>query len=272
MVCSPGFRERPITHPPGSMCVRFLALVLCQLRIVFAQPSCADGIARPSTNAGIYHLQAPVTLNQLDAKRVSLLEKLNRADRVHLLRLGKLIVPDCWDLEEIEYSPLPPFVAGLEPYKKLVLVHLPSQVFGAYEHGRIVRWGPVSSGRAQHPSPTGVFFLNWRSPQRASTDNSNWLLNWYFNFHNRRGLAFHEFALPGLPASHACIRLLRRDAQWLFGWGEEWELGSEGRDVLNHGTPVWIVGEYDFSSAPPWLKPEWWDAPIRLPEKLSSLP
>ena len=95
--------------------MRFLALVLCQLGIVFAQPRCADGIARPSANAGIYHLQASVTLNQLDAKRVSLLEKLNRADRVHLIRLGKLIVPDCWDLEEIEYSPLPPFVAGLEP-------------------------------------------------------------------------------------------------------------------------------------------------------------
>ena len=96
----------------------------------------------------------------------------------------------------------------------------------------------------------------------------NWLLSWYFNFHNQRGLAFHEFALPGLPASHACIRLLRRDAQWLFGWGEGWELGTEGREVLRHGTPVWIVGEYDFSAAPPWLNPEWWDAPIRLPDNI----
>ena len=42
--------------------------------------------------------------------------------------------------------------------------------------------------------------------------SGEWQLNWYFNFHNFRGLAFHEFDLPGVPASHACVRLLARDA------------------------------------------------------------
>jgi hypothetical protein len=76
---------------------------------------------------------------------------------------------------------------------------------------------------------------------------------WYFNFQNERGLSFHTFALPGWPASHACIRLLERDAKWLYDWGEEWKLDEKGWTVLNLGTTVWILGQYDFGSPPAWL-------------------
>ena len=41
-------------------------------------------------------------------------------------------------------------------------------------------------------------------------------MNWCFNFHNLRGLAFHEYSLLGRPASPACVRLLERDAMWLY--------------------------------------------------------
>jgi lipoprotein-anchoring transpeptidase ErfK/SrfK len=121
-------------------------------------------------------------------------------------------------------------------------VHSPSQVFGAYEYGHLVRWGPVSSGRARYPTPSGLFHLNWRARQRTSTDNPDWDLEWYFNFHNFRGLAFHQSALPGRPASHACLRLLQRDAMWLFNWGDGWVLTADGRDVLSFTTPVLVVG------------------------------
>ena len=80
---------------------------------------------------------------------------------------------------------------------------------------------------------------------------------WYFNFHNESGLAFHQYALPGRPASHACIRLLERDAIWLFEWGESWILDERGWEVLDSRTPVWIFGEYDFDAPPPWRWRGW---------------
>jgi hypothetical protein len=187
--------------------------------------------------------------------QLAVLEALNRADVRHLDRLDALVVPDRWDGGLLDYSPLPPEVPELAPHRKAVIVHQPVQAFGAYEDGRLVRWGPVSSGRREHPTPAGRFHLNWKARGRRSTVNPDWYMEWYFNFHNQRGLALHEYALPGRPASHACVRLLARDARWIFAWGEGWELDTTERKVLAPGTPLWILGEYDFDAPPPWTAP-----------------
>jgi hypothetical protein len=93
-------------------------------------------------------------------------------------------------------------------------------------------------------------------------------MKWYFNFRNELGLAFHEYALPGHPASHGCVRLLARDAQWLFEWGEPWTLDRTGQVVISEGTPVLIAGSYDFESPPPWRSLTWLATPIALPTAL----
>jgi L,D-transpeptidase catalytic domain len=80
---------------------------------------------------------------------------------------------------------------------------------------------------------------------------------WYFNFGNREGLAFHEYALPGEPAGHGCIRLLERDAQWLSEWGETWMPDASSLRIMTLGTPVFIVGRYDFNAPPPWHSLPW---------------
>ena len=114
-----------------------------------------------------------------------------------------------------------------------------------------MRWGPLSSGGRDHPTPAGRFNLNWRSAGHTSSLNSDWFMPWYFNFGNREGLAFHQYTLPGLPASHGCVRLLERDAQWLFDWGEPWTVDDSAVRVLHAGTPVLIVGHYEFDKTPP---------------------
>ena len=139
-----------------------------------------------------------------------------------------------------------------EEWSTFLVVYLPGQLFGAYEFGRLVRWGPVSTGSRSNPTSAGCFALNWRSTGRASTVDPDWFMRWYFNFGNREGLAFHAYPLPGYPASHGCIRLLERDAQWLFEWGQTWLLDPSGTRVLTPGTPVFIVGRYDFDAPPPW--------------------
>jgi len=191
--------------------------------------------------------------------QLAVMEKLNRRDLAHLLRqeppVPGLVVPLNWPAADdvTELSPLPYTFPWAEGYPKAIVVHQPWQVFGAYESGKLVRWGPVSSGRKDTPTPSGVFFLTWRSKGRYSTDNAAWFLAWYFNFINERGVSFHQFDLPGYAASHACVRLLERDAKWLYDWGGQWTLDNSKRNIVTNGTPVLIVGEYNHRGPAPWV-------------------
>lgn len=205
-------------------------------------------------------------LEHLSPDQIQLLEKLNRCESGVLKGLRTLVVPIRWDIDEISLSPLPLAYAWARRHAKALVVHLPYQVFGAYEEGRLIRWGPVSSGRKEHPTPNGLFHLNWKDRYRISSVDPDWHLPWYFNFHNDRGLSFHAYYLPGYPASHACLRLLDRDARRLFYWGEEWKLGPRGWEILDRGTPVLILGQYDFSSPGPWKDPRRLKDRINLPE------
>ena len=217
-----------------------------------------------------YHLEnPPASLKGLREhyrpEQLGLLEKLNRRDEPHLPRLQVLVVPNRWDLPELDYSPMPKRYRWAEPHRKALIVYLPGQVFGAYEWGQLVRWGPVSSGGVDRATPQGLFHLNWRSTGRRSTVNPAWYMPWYFNFENREGLSLHAYTLPGYPASHSCIRLLERDARWLYDWGEPWELGERLWEVRQYGTPLLILGQYDFHHPAPWHALDWWARGVQLP-------
>lgn len=200
---------------------------------------------------------------QFTAAQLAVLEKLNRADIAHLRRLPQLVIPDLW-FDELQYSPFPLLYPGAVCVSKLLLVDLPAQAFAAYEEGRLGRWGPVSSGREAYPTPTGMSHLNWRTLGRHSTVNPQWYMDWYFNFHNARGLALHHYALPGYPASHACVRLLERDAIWIYDWGNGWTLDARG-EIIQQGTPLIINGRYAFGAPPPWRSLEHLAEGIKLP-------
>jgi hypothetical protein len=220
-----------------------------------------------------YHLEPtePATLaRRYTEPQRGVIEKLNRRDFDHLLRLPTIVVPDVFPDDELSLSPLPRVWSWAASLPKAIVVHQPSQVFGAYESGRLVRWGPVSSGRKDRPTPPGVYHLTWKARSRRSTDNADWLLNWYFNFINERGVSFHEFELPGYPASHACVRLLARDAQWLYDWGDQWQLAPNQRDVVATGSTVVILGDYAFGQPAPWRALDWWRTAIVLPDNPQS--
>ena len=224
----------------------------------------------------IAYTLTPVPRSQAELRRlfapaqIAVLEMLNRRDVDHLLRtdpvIPGLIVPTAWHDDEIVYSPMPATCEWAEAHAKALVVHQPMQAFGAYENGSLVRWGPVSTGRKENPTPAGEYNLTWRSRKRRSTDNDAWVLEWYFNFINERGVSFHQFDLPGYPASHACVRLLQRDAMWLYQWGEQWTLDPDDhRRILTPGSPVWIIGTYDHTTAAPWIEPAGAARPIALP-------
>ena len=243
----------------------FLALLLLQAPAPLPVPARFTIEPLPKT---ITELTSRFTAEQID-----ILEKLNRRDREHLLRTDPpvpgLIVPATWDLDPLAYSPFPLDWTAAAALPRYIVVDQPSQAFGAYELGRLVRWGPVSTGRKETATPAGSFNLTWRSRKRTSTDNDAWVLEWYFNFINARGISFHQFDLPGYAASHACVRMLQRDAIWLYGWGEQWKLSADRRLVEIPGTPVLIIGAFAHGKTPPWTSVDALETPVRLPDVVS---
>jgi hypothetical protein len=177
--------------------------------------------------------------------------KLNRLDAQHLRAGVTLLIPEQVD-ELINLSPFPHRVETINEIPKMILVSRRVQAFGAYEFGRLVHWGPTSTGKKATPTPAGLYHTNWKSKATRSTVNKDWLLPWYFNLDNKQGISFHQYDLPGYPASHGCVRLLADDAAWIYGWADQWTLSADRRRVDAYGTPVIIFGEYDYGKQAPW--------------------
>jgi L,D-transpeptidase catalytic domain len=211
-----------------------------------------------------YRLEASKPLSRFTANRIVLLTKLNHADSAHLACLPLIVIPDRWDADELVYSPVPQALPQLFHETNAIVVDLAGQAFGAYESGRLIRWGPVSSGDRRHRTPPGTYHLNWHARVHVSSENRKWLMPWYFNFASGQGLGLHQYALPGKPASHGCVRMLAVDASWLYQWGDGWTLTPGTSEVAQAGTLVLLVGRYDFASPQPWLQPEWWSNSVPL--------
>jgi L,D-transpeptidase catalytic domain len=215
----------------------------------------------------IYRVEKTRPLSRFSARQLALLVKLNHVDAVNLGGLSKIVVPDRWDVNELQYSPMPARFDELADESKALVVDLQAQTFGAYEYGVLVRWGPVSSGDAGHQTPAGVYHLNWHAPVRISSENPTWIMPWYFNFSSDRGLALHQSPLPGRPASHGCVRLLDVDARWLYSWGDSWTVDEDTKQLVREGTLVFLLEQYNFAARQPWLNPKWWrhGVSLRLP-------
>ncbi len=178
--------------------------------------------------------------------------KLNRLDRGHVRSGEILIVPSEVNLMRLAPFPLElEFARGIE---KLILVSRRIQAFGAYESGRLVHWGPTSTGKRATETPAGIYYTNWKSKETHSTVNPSWVLPWYFNLDNFAGVGFHQYDLPGYPASHGCVRLLNEDAKWIFDWADQWILAKGRNSVAAYGTPVIIFGDYAYGRQAPWKR------------------
>lgn len=69
----------------------------------------------------------------------------------------------------------------------------------------------------------------------------------------------------GYPAADAFSKLLVVDPPWQAFGAYQWELAPSGHLVVDAGTLVLIVGQYDFGRPPPWQNPEQLTRPIDLP-------
>lgn len=188
---------------------------------------------------------------ELDRDGVLLLQKINRRDLAHIRSGTRLLVPRT-SASADAFSPFPLDLEAAGTLGKLILVNQRVQAFAAYEAGRLVNWGPVSTGTVKQPTPNGLYHTNWKAPSRRSTINRNWMMRWYYNLHTSMGLALHQYALPGRPASYGCIRLLAEDARWIYEWAEPWIPSGDPAVPKAFGTPVVVFGAYDYELPAPW--------------------
>src|SRR5947208_16487112 len=97
-----------------------------------------------------------------------------------------------------------------------LVVSIGHQRVTLYSNGVRVAEAPLSTGRSDHPTPTRVFIVIEKDRWHRSNlyDNAPMFfmqrLTW-------SGVAMHEGILPGVPASHGCIRLPREFAARLWG-------------------------------------------------------
>ncbi|MBE8723616.1 L,D-transpeptidase [Flavobacterium hungaricum] len=191
--------------------------------------------------------------NEADSSKIAIVTAINRADKANLKKLDSILIPNDFSGDLVYYLPFPLHVAALEEVSKIIIFSYPTQTFAAYENGELVRTGPTNMGRKKDPTPTGLFFTNWKAEKTTSTFNDEWELKWNFNIENKLGVGFHQYELPGYPASHSCLRLLEKDAKYLYKFADEWIL-KDKENVKVKGTPVVVFGSYDFDGAKPWLQ------------------
>lgn len=178
---------------------------------------------------------------------------LNRIDTKHINRRDTLVVPNEFKQSFIDYSPFPRTLDKVTDVPKLVVFSYPIQAYAVYEKGHLVKWGPTNMGKQSAQTPRGLFFTNWKGRRVTSTVDDEWILNWNFNIHNTQGVGWHQYALPGYPASHSCLRLLDADAQWLYNWADQWIL-QDKHTIKVKGTPVIVFGDYQFGVKGIWHK------------------
>jgi len=178
---------------------------------------------------------------------------INRTDETNFKQMDSIIVPSDIDGDLAYYFPFPFAVHYLKNINKIIFFSYATQSFATYENGILMQTGPTNMGRKNNKTPTGLFFTNWKAKETTSTFNDEWELHWNFNIENKEGIGFHQYSLPGYPASHSCLRLQEKDAKYLYVWADQWVL-LDAETVKIKGTPVIIFGSYDFSAPRPWLQ------------------
>lgn len=177
---------------------------------------------------------------------------LNRLDEKNSWRADTLIIPSKFENDFLNYSPFPAQIALLKDVKKFVYFSYPIQAFAVYENGDLKKWGPTSMGKKAAKTATGLHFTNWKSKMATSTVDSEWKLPFNVNIANNLGIGWHQYDLPGFPASHSCLRLLMKDAEWMYSFADQWIL-SDGKLEAN-GIPVIVEGDYNWGGEKPWRK------------------
>ncbi len=128
------------------------------------------------------------------------------------------------------------------PGQLVIVVSLPEQRAHVYRNGLRIGVSTVSTGTANHPTPTGTFEIL----EKKRMNYSNLYDNAPMPFMQRLtwdGIALHAGRIPGYPASHGCVRLPLAFAEKLYA---ETQRGIRVviADEASHDVAVVFPGEH----------------------------
>lgn len=164
-----------------------------------------------------------------DEEARNIVQRVNRMN-ITLRRGMTIAIPKNLDtLTVFDVSPFPKNIQASG--EKIIYVNQKQLAFGAYnEDGRLLWWGPISSGIGICPgiyggckTPSGDFRIIRKQsedcvstafPKRIDGDNGGAEMPYCMHFF--RGYALHgSHEVPGYRSSHGCVRLFTEDARWL---------------------------------------------------------
>lgn len=241
-----------------NICVMIL-LVSCKQQANVESDDSVDSepeIKRQEPKSVAYRLENTkqwLAANATNSKALKIAYAVNRTDATNLKLMDSIVVPEDVSGDVEFYLPFPLTVPYLKEIEKIVFFSYPTQTFAAYEKGQLVYSGPTNMGREKDQTPRGLSFTNWKAEETTSTFNDEWDLRWNFNIENKLGVGWHQYELPGYPASHSCLRMQENDAKFMYKWADEWQL-ADSETVKVKGTPVIVFGNYDFSAPRPWFQ------------------
>jgi hypothetical protein len=180
----------------------------------FAKNSADVKTTKCSTLKEVCQVRAGDTFYKLFGSDWKVVADVNRISPLALRPGMELIVPHDLGIAKELYCPFPQRIED----NIQILIDLDSQALGVYANRELQKWYPISSGKEGHKTPTGSFRIirkdkNYKSktyPKPEGGAPMPYALNFY------RGFWIHAGKLPGYPASHGCVRLIKRDARELF--------------------------------------------------------
>jgi lipoprotein-anchoring transpeptidase ErfK/SrfK len=163
---------------------------------------------------------------------------------------------DAVELRRPEKRKRPPGVAATERW---IDIDLDGQVAVLYEGDRPVFATLVSTGKAPHETPAGVYRIRGKEVKSRMQDPGGRDDEWNvadvpFSMRFRRTFAIHGtywHEAFGRPRSHGCINLSTRDARRIYDWiVPRAPAGWTAVEAAGDGTPVRIWSRRD--PDPPW--------------------
>ena len=107
---------------------------------------------------------------------------------------------------------------------KRIVVDLTQQVAIAYQDGKVLFYGRISSGKPGRRTPTGHFRVLEKDIDHVSNlwpaPNGGARMHYMLRL-TRDGVAMHLGPTPDYPASHGCVRMQNGFAQRMFFWAEK---------------------------------------------------
>ncbi|MFI4963080.1 MAG: L,D-transpeptidase [Legionellales bacterium] len=181
-----------------------------------------------------------------DPDQRDLVQRVNRSYN-YLWAGREIAVPK--NLSMINTFDVAPFPLKLEgETEKQIIIDQDKLAWAAYDsEGNLVKWGPISSGRDKCSDSnrscrtlTGIFRVFSKENVNCKSDvfpigKGGAKMPYCMYFH--KGFALHgSDDIPGVRASHGCVRMFIQDAQWL---NEHFvELSSERNNFM--GTKVTV--------------------------------